>query len=280
MEDSGIVKETEGGSVPGWEVCVYAHEAYTVSREGVREQLKAVLVREVPFTIWLNGLEVVTLLCTGLDLECLAVGFLKSEGLLKDRSALTKVEIDREGTFARIETTEDTGFAASLLGKRTVTSGCGKGSTFYNSLDALAARKIQTPVTIAESQVRALMGELNNQSELYRVTHGVHNCGLAKDGELILFRADIGRHNALDMIIGTCFLEGVETGDKALLTTGRVTSEILIKAAKVGLPLIISRSSATSMAVNLARELNITVIGRVRAGSFVIYNGWENVVGG
>jgi FdhD protein len=105
----------------------------------------------------------------------------------------------------------------------------------------------------------------------------VHNCALARPDEIFLFRADIGRHNAVDMIIGECFLGGLPTHDKVLLTTGRITSEILIKCAKAGIPALISRSAATSLALQLARQLKMTVIGYVRGGTMVVYTGGENL---
>lgn len=262
----------------GWRQSVAAHKVTVVRPDGAREEVEAAMVKEVPFTVYLNGSEIVTLLCTGVDLKVLALGFLKSEGLIVERSKLAGVEVDREGKFARVQTAEETALAQSLLGKRTVTSGCGKGSTFYTSLDALRSRKITAPIQIGEGEILRLMKSLHEHSDLYRETRGVHNCGLAAGGEIQVFKSDIGRHNALDMIIGTCFLEGMPTGDKILLTTGRITSEILIKTAKVGIPAVVSLSSATSLAVTLAEELNMTIVGRVRAGAMVIYSGAENVV--
>lgn len=264
----------------GWRDCVAYAPVVHISKDGVRESATVSLVRELPFTIWLNGTEIITLLCAGVYLKSLAVGFLRSEGLIIDRNALEKVDIDEAAGIARIETREKTFVAEKLVGKRTITSGCGKGSTFHNSLDALQSRKISSPLAIPEHLVRQLMSELNERSELYRETHGVHNCALAGLAGIVSFRNDIGRHNAVDMLIGDAFLEDMPTGDKMLLTTGRITSEILIKAAKVGIPAIISRSSATSLALKLATELNITIIGRVRAGAMTIYNGAENIEAG
>lgn len=274
-------RSTKGGASDdeiAWRDCVATLPAVVVHRDGRRESVAEPIVREVPFTIYLNDMEIVTLLCTGINLECLALGFLRSEGLIQDRASLEKVEINESEWVAWVRTREQTDLAARLIGKRTITSGCGKGSTFYNSLDALAARRIRRPISVTENQVRRLMTDLHAHSDLYRETHGVHNCALADKNEILLFRADIGRHNALDMIVGECFRDAIPTEDKILLTTGRITSEILIKAAKVGIPVIVSRSSATNMAVQLAKEMNITAIGRVRAGGMVLYSGSENVV--
>jgi FdhD protein len=242
-----------------------------------RKSSRVAVVREVPLTIFLNEQEIVTLLCTGAHVESLAVGFLNSEGLLRDRGRLRGVEVDRSRHLVRVSSSEDAGFAEQLLGRRIITSGCGKGTIFYHVLDSLQSRPVEHHLALRAEQVRHLMGELNRRSELYRRSRGVHNCALALPGEIVLFRADIGRHNAVDMIIGECFLEGLPTRDKILLTTGRITSEILIKCAKAGIPALVSRSAATSLALQLARELKMTVIGYVRGGSMVVYAGDEHI---
>jgi FdhD protein len=236
------------------------------------------VVREIPLTIFLNDREIITLLCTGAHIESLAVGFLKSEGLLQHRRNLQKVKSDTDGQIVRVYTDEPTEMAEQLFGKRTLTSGCGKGTIFYNVLDSLQSEPLKNQVTMRVDQVRKLMTELHKRSELYRLSRGVHNCGLATTKKIFLFRADIGRHNAVDMILGECFLEELDTSDKILITTGRITSEILIKAAKMKIPTLISRSAATSLSLDLAHKLNMTVIGYVRGGSILAYTGGENLI--
>jgi FdhD protein len=248
-------------------------EVSQITRGGRKRSLLAV-VREIPLTIFLNDHEIVTLLCTGAHVESLAVGFLASEGLLQDRGRLRGVEVDHGRQTVRVSSSDDSGFAEQLLGKRIITSGCGKGTIFYHVLDSLQSRPVEH---LQADQVRHLMGELNRRSELYRRSRGVHNCALALPEKIVLFRADIGRHNAVDMIIGECFLGGLSTQDKILLTTGRITSEILIKCAKAGIPALVSRSAATSLALQLARDLKMTVIGYVRGGNMVVYAGGEHI---
>jgi len=251
-------------------------EVSQITRSGRKRSLVAV-VREIPLTIFLNDHEIVTLLCTGAHAESLAVGFLTSEGLLQDRGRLRGVEVDPRRQVVRVSSGDDSAFAEQLLGKRIITSGCGKGTIFYHVLDSLQSRPIEHHVVFRADQVRHLMGELNRRSELYRRSRGVHNCALAQPEKIVLFRADIGRHNAVDMIIGECFLAGLSTHDKILLTTGRITSEILIKCAKAGIPALISRSAATSLALQLARDLKMTVVGYVRGGNMVVYAGGEHI---
>jgi FdhD protein len=251
-------------------------EALYITKSG-RKASPVAVVREIPLTIFLNDHEIVTLLCTGAYLESLAVGFLRSEGFLRHRDSLRSVEVDHSRHLVRVSSAEDAELAEQLLGKRIITSGCGKGSTFYHALDSLQSRPPEHRLVVHPDQVRHLMAELNRRSELYRRSRGVHNCALAVPDGILLFRADIGRHNAADMIIGECFLGELPTHDKILLTTGRITSEILIKCAKARIPMLISRSAATSLAVQLARELTMTIVGYVRGGNMVVYTGGENL---
>jgi FdhD protein len=253
-------------------------EVLRISKDRSRHTTVAV-VREVPLTIFLNDREIVTLLCTGAHVESLAVGFLKSEGVLQKRRNLKRVQVDEERQTVRVFTSESTDLAEELFGKRTLTSGCGKGTVFYNVLDSLQSKPIKHSLTIKVDQIRQLMRQLQERSELYRRSRGVHNCGLASTERILIFRTDIGRHNAVDMILGECFLREEGTNDKILVTTGRITSEILIKAAKMEIPMLISRSAATSLSLDLANTLNMTVIGYVRGGSIVAYSGGENLIG-
>lgn len=248
-------------------------------KDGFFEDIEDEVVREVPLTLFLNERELVTLLTLGEHTEELAVGFLRSERLLRSRDDLLDVRLE-EGR-AHVRTRSDTGFVEKLLEKRTVTTGCGKGSTFYHPLDALTLEPFSAEPPEPLFSPEAILGrmkDLEARSGVYERTGGTHNASLADPARTLLFRTDIGRHNAVDMLIGECFLGRLTTHDKILLTTGRITSEILIKAAKVGIPVIVSRSSPTGMAIRLARELNLTVIGRVRSGSMVLYSGAENVL--
>jgi FdhD protein len=167
--------------------------------------------------------------------------------------------------------------AERLWEKRTVTSGCGKGSLFYYSLDALLSKPVESGAKVSPARIIERIEDLNRLSETYRRTHGVHNTALASRDETLLFRDDIGRHNAVDMIVGHVFLHGISLKDKMLITTGRLTSEMLIKAAKIGIPILVSRNTATTLAVKLANSLNITLIGYARAGKFTVYAGKERI---
>lgn len=236
------------------------------------------VIRERPVTLYLNGREMVTLLCAGHHLDELAVGFLRGEGFLKSREDLEKVQVDTSAGTVEVTSPDDVSFMEGLWQKRTVTSGCGKGSLFYYSVDALLSKPVASTLVFSPEQVRSRVEDLNRLSDTYRRTHGVHNTALASPEEIVLFRDDIGRHNAVDMIVGHAFLHDMPLTDMLLITTGRLTSEILIKAAKVGIPVLVSRNTATSLAVELAESLNITLIGYARAGKFTVYSGAGRIV--
>lgn len=267
--------QQSGGSGEG----IVVVPARLYDRDGFREAVEQPLVREVPVTLYLNGREVVTLVCAGHHLEELAVGFFHGEGFLRTPDELASVRVDAAAGRVDVTTKSEPHLAEQLWSKRTVTSGCGKGSAFYHALDALLSRPCRSNFRITPAQVLARVDEVNRLSETYRLTHGVHNTALAGADELLLFRDDIGRHNATDMIVGHVFLNAIPLDDKLLVTTGRLTSEILLKVARVGLPLLASRNAATSLSVELATKLNLTMIGYVRGGRFTVYSGAERIVG-
>ncbi|WP_028326153.1 formate dehydrogenase accessory sulfurtransferase FdhD [Desulfatirhabdium butyrativorans] len=235
------------------------------------------VIRERPVSLHVNGNELVTLLCTGHHLQELAAGFLYAEGFLRRPEDLGKIEVDEELGRVEITCANDLSHVNQLWTKRTVTSGCGKGTLFSFALDALRSKPVKSTLRMSAENVVHRMEDLHRLSDTYRQTHGVHNTALSTPKEILVFRDDIGRHNAVDMIVGHCFLNAVSLQDKLLVTTGRLTSEMLIKAAKVGIPVIVSRNTATTLAIELAKSLNITLIGHVRAGKFIIYAGEERI---
>lgn len=264
-----ILDPEEVSSLPVW---VY-------NRGGESGERMQWVIKERPVTLYLNEKELVTLLCAGRHLDELAAGFLYAEGFLKTPSDLSDMKIDAVAGKVEVSVRGDSNLAESMYLKRTVTSGCGKGTMFYYSLDALLSRPVQSGLQVSPGQILDRVEELNRASETYRRTHGVHNVVLAARDRVLLFRDDIGRHNAVDMVVGHVFLNGVSLEDKLLITTGRLTSEIIIKAAKVGMPFLVSRNTATNLAVELAESLNITLVGYVRGGKFTVYSGRERIEG-
>lgn len=238
---------------------------------GVREDIRDLVVQETPLTIYLNEREIVTLLCTPEYLEDLAVGFLVSEGFIKHKADLQKLTVDYDKGTAHVSTFTTSVIAETTFLKRFITTGCGKGTSFYHLMDSRKGKVPDTSLRISPSEVLSLMREAQHSSDLFLKTGGVHSTALCTTGEIVIFREDIGRHNATDKILGKCFLEEIPLDDKILLTTGRISSEILIKTAKMGISILISRSAPTSLAVDVARETGVTIIGFARGTRFNIY---------
>ena len=250
-------------------------EIARVKGETMRKE-EDILIVEYPFTIFINQEEIITLLCSPMDLKELAIGFLFSEGFIDDMSNILDINIDEDKGIIYIDIKNRKILAEKLQGKRTITAGCGKGTMFYNVLDSFKSKKIESPLEIKIDEIKALVREFNHKSELFLSTGGVHSCGLCTKNDIIFFAEDIGRHNALDKILGSAIIEGIDFEDKLVITSGRISSEMLIKIAKRGIPLIISRSAPTSLAIELAKELNIAVLGFARGESMNIYSGFSS----
>jgi len=246
-----------------------------VTEQG-RGEVEDVVAREFPFTIILDNQELVTLLCTPKDLKYLAVGFLSSEGLIRNRGEVRKIILDDRRGVVRVETEGDKGVATDLLFKRLITSGCGRGASFYSAADTTNQARVESQMKISVPEVFALTKEFQHRSQVYRATGGVHSAALCDAKGILIFAEDIGRHNAIDKIFGECILKDIPTGDRIIITSGRVSSEILLKIAKRNIPILISKSAPTDLAVDLAADLGVTLIGFVRGRRMNVYaDGWR-----
>lgn len=256
----------------------FSYDVIEFSQGSFREG-RVAAIQEVPLTIYLNGHEVVTLLCTGKSPKFLAVGFLKSDGLVTDLKQLKDVQVEEEAEHiaVRVVTSHDPLRHQSL--ERSITSGCGKGTSFSRNVETISSTSVTAKLTVTPEQISRLAAELDERSTLYRATGGCHNASLATPERILIFREDIGRHNAIDMICGQCFLEDIPTEDKLVVSTGRIASEILLKVMRLGVPILVSRSAATRFSIDLARSTNMTLIGRARQGKMVIYHHGGRIVG-
>ncbi|MBC8590988.1 formate dehydrogenase accessory sulfurtransferase FdhD [Wansuia hejianensis] len=241
---------------------------YNRNQENIQEDI---VIIEYPFTIFINDKEIITLLCTPKSLKELTLGFLHSEGFINGMESIEKIHIDEENGRAYVYLNKRNTFNEKLWGKRTITSGCGKGTVFYNVIDSFKSKKIESPISIDKDMISNMMRDFNKRSELFQLTGGVHSCGLYDRNGMIIFEEDIGRHNALDKVLGKALEDRIELKDKIILTSGRISSEILIKTGKRGISTIVSRSAPTSLAIDIAKELNINLIGFVRADKMNIY---------
>jgi len=245
-----------------------------------RSNIEDIVAREFPLTIILNNQELVTLLCSPTDLKYLAVGFLFSEGLLKSKGEIKKIIVDERRGVVRVETEESKELDRDVLFKRLITSGCGMGTSFYSATDA-ASQKVESRVRISVSEVFTLANEFQHGSQLYLATHGVHSAALCDRKSIMIFSEDIGRHNAIDKIFGKCLLEDIPTDNRIIITSGRITSEILLKITKRNVPILISKSAPTDLGVKLANDLGVTLLGFVRGKRINAYtNNWRVVQDG
>jgi cysteine desulfurase len=229
------------------------------------------VVREFPLTILFNNQELVTLLCTPTNLKQLAVGFLFSEGLLRAKNEITNILVDEQRGIVSVEAKVTETFSQQMMFKRFITSGCGRGTSFYNAADIRGREKIGSQLHISASQVFALAHEFLHHSQIYKLTGGVHSAALCDATRILIFAEDIGRHNALDKIFGQCLLEEIPVDDHFIVSTGRISSEMLLKVAKRQIPIVISKSAPTSLSVKLAAEFGMTLVGFVRGKRMNVY---------
>jgi FdhD protein len=226
-------------------------------------------------TIFLNGQELVTMMCSPKDLKYLAVGFLVSEGLLSNIDEIKNIDVDEWQGIVRVETNKAIEADSRFFAKRLITSGCGGGAAFYSDAD-IAVTKLESRTKISTDEVFTLAQEFQRRSELYLSTHGVHSAALCDRATILIFQEDIGRHNAIDKIFGNCLLEKINTVDLAIISSGRVSSEIMHKVAKRDIPIVISISEPTSLGVKIADNYGITLIASVRGNKFDVYtNDWR-----
>ena len=240
-----------------------------------KEIAEDVVAEEAPLTIVIGKKELVTLLCTPRDLEDLARGFLFTSGLVKKADQIKKMLINKESWIANIKLNRKANKGMTF--KRLYTSGCGGGTIFYNAHDIMYRSKIKSMFKVESAQIAALMSEFRKKSEMYIKTGGVHSAALADGKEMLVFREDIGRHNAIDKVIGSVLPKGNSLTNNVLLTSGRVSSEVLFKARKACIPVIVSKSAPTNQAVKLARGMGITLVGFARGSRMNIYSGEERV---
>lgn len=239
--------------------------------EGARTKIEDVIAKEFSLTIILNNRDLVTLLCSPMNLDYLAVGFLCSEGLIRGKGEIKKIILDEEQGVIRVDTEEDRDFA-----RRLITSGGGRGANYHSAVDAQSQISVKTEISADE--VFSLVEDFQHRSQIYRATGGVHSAALCNKDGILVFSEDIGRHNAIDKVFGECLLKDIATAERIVITSGRISSEILLKVAKRSIPIIISISAPTDLAVRLATDFGVTLIGFVRGRRMNVYTeGWRVV---
>jgi len=234
---------------------------------------------EFPLTLKVDGREVVTLMTLGTHPEELALGYLRNQRLIERIEDIRSVTVDWDRSVVQVETAHGRGIVdwEKKLANRTVTTGCGQGTVFSCTLDKLYDVRLPR-VQVRQSLIYGLLRALSDHNEIYRSAGGVHGCALCQETRPLMFVEDVGRHNAADAIAGRMWLDRISGHDKIFYTTGRLTSEIVMKAAHMGIPVLLSRSGITHMGLELARELGIVMIARAKGNHFLVYQGADDVV--
>src|SRR6266403_3179083 len=240
---------------------------YVTVRGGRVSEVAAEVVREQPLTIHVNGEKFLTLLCSPMMLEALVVGYLWMEKVIGGVEEIARVVVSPVDGRADVTLT----YPVTLPTERILTSGCGGGITFR--IDHRLFPRLSSTLRVRPEALALGMTDLFAAAVHYRASRGIHGAALSDGERLLLVAEDVGRHNAVDKIKGAALLRGIATEDRILLSTGRVSSEMLLKAARRGVPLVASRTSPTEMAVGLAEQLNVTICGYVRPGSLDLYCG-------
>ena len=237
------------------------------------EEVTGEVVREQPLTVYVNGERFLTLLCSPNKLDALVIGYLWMEKIIAGLGEVTSCDVSAVDGRADVTLTHP----VTLPTERILTSGCGGGITFR--IDHRLFPRLQSALRVRPAQLGSRMKDLYGAAVHYRRSRGIHGAGLTDGDRVLLVAEDVGRHNAVDKIKGEALLRGITTDEKILLSTGRISSEMLLKAARMGIPIVASRTSPTEMAVALAEQLNVTVCGYVRADSLNVYAGLGVVTG-
>ncbi len=232
---------------------------------------------ERPLTLFLNRQEVVTMMTIGDYPECLAVGYLANQNMLRPNDEITAIDYDDDVETVVVRTKRRTDYEAKLR-KKTLTSGCAQGTMFGDVMERFEAARFAEGAVVRTSWIYALSRKINAQPSIYLEAGAIHGCVLCEADSPLLYMEDVGRHNAVDKIAGYMWLHGIPPARKIFYTTGRLTSEMVIKCVSMGIPILISRSGFTAWGVELAREANLTLIGRARGKRFIAASGAERIL--
>ncbi|MEO8739107.1 MAG: formate dehydrogenase accessory sulfurtransferase FdhD [Casimicrobiaceae bacterium] len=239
---------------------------------------------EHPLTLYVDKREILTLMTLGAAPEALAIGYLRNQRLLDQLDDIVSVQVDWNVNAVVIHTRNGLKDLDAKLGKRTTTSGCGQGTVFGDLMADIDSVRLPVDAVLTRATLYALLDRVRVHETIYKQAGAVHGCALATNGEsaseILYFVEDVGRHNAVDAIAGKMWLDRVNGGDKIFYTTGRLTSEMVIKAAQMGIPFLVSRSGLTQMGYEIAEKVGITMIGRATGKHFLLFTGGTRFRGG
>jgi FdhD protein len=245
--------------------------AYYSWKAGELREVKGEVVREQPLTVYVNGQKFITLLSTPGKLDALVVGYLWLEKVIGSVGEIRRLAVSEVDGRAEVQLSRD----VELPQERILTSGCGGGITFR--IDPRVIPRVESSLRIEPARLFERIKDLYHLAAGYRASRGIHGAALADPDRVLFMAEDVGRHNAVDKVCGEALLRGVATRDRLLLSTGRISSEMLLKGARMGAPIVVSRTSPTEMAVSLAEQLGVTVVGYLRHDAFNVYAGGEHL---
>jgi|TARA_B110000211_G_C13960056_1_gene500147 FdhD protein len=243
----------------------------------IGEHIQLPVVKEVPLTIYLNKQEIVTAMTLGDMPDLLAVGYLLNQNMLKKDDVISEINYDKDLQVVIIRTERQTNYEKKME-KKIRTSGCAVGTVYGDIMDDFSSINLNKKAKIRTSWIYTISKKVNTRPSLYLKAGALHGCVLCKNDIPLIYVEDVGRHNAMDKIAGWMFLNKEESKDKIFYTTGRLTSEMVIKTAQMGIPILISRSGFTESGVNLAKDAGLTLIGRAKGKRMIIANGIERVI--
>jgi FdhD protein len=242
------------------------------------EMVPTSIAGEHPLTLYVDKREVVTLMTLGHAPEALVLGYLRNQRLVSSLEEISSVQVDWETDSAAV-TTPSGNFASEKLDKKTVTSGCGQGTMFGNLMEEVDQIQLRSDVSLKDEDLFVLLEKVRKHETIYKQAGAVHGCALATtEGEILMFVEDVGRHNAVDAIAGFMWLDGIDGSDKVFYTTGRLTSEMVIKCAQMRIPFLVSRSGLTQMGHSIAKKVGITMLGRASGRHYLAFTGKERIV--
>ncbi len=256
--------------------CPLTFEVDALNENG--ESLATPIAGEHPLTLYVDKREIVTLMTLGQAPEALAIGYLRNQRLVGSIEEIAAVQVDWETASVAVTTRKAIRGLREKMKKRTVTTGCGQGTVFGDLMEEVDAIRLREDVTLTEETLYGLLDAVRRYETIYKSAGAVHGCALAHGAEILMFVEDVGRHNAVDAIAGQMWLAGIDGSDKIFYTTGRLTSEMVIKAAQMRIPFLVSRSGLTQMGYEIARKTGITMIGRAVNKHYLLFTGRQRFV--
>ncbi len=245
------------------------HQVDSKNQYGQDQQTN--IVDELPLTIKVDGEELVTLMTLGSRPELLVLGYLRNQTLFEHPGQIKSIKVNWDRELAEVTTRDGNGLQGFDTSRKTVTTGCGQGTILSCTLDKLYEHRLPES-TLRQSEIYEVLNRVKNHNKAYRAAGSVHGCGLCQSGEVLMFVEDVGRHNAMDTISGDMWIQNMSGHDKIFYTTGRLTSEIVMKSALMGVPVLVSRNGTTNMGYELAVELGVTLIARAKSRQFCALN--------